>query len=168
MPRKRPKPRQSRCDSATVQLRIQEVLQLILDGAAEWDIREYVAEKCKTGEAPWKVKRSLAYRTVGHYITAARKRIVESSIAADPDALKKHLAQRQSLYARSVNAGDMRTALAVLDSLDTLLDHFPEKKVGVRNTGKVEIELVDDNSFYGNEDRLATPPPDAPSSPGTD
>lgn len=163
--KKRKPPKQSRCDSATVELRIQEVLQIILDGAQEWSIRDYVAEKCKTGEAPWKVKRGLAYRTVGHYITDARRRIKAASIRGDVDRIDKTIAMRESLFARCVNAGDMSNARGVLNDINTLCDDYPAKKLDAKITGERPIRLIPHDDFYNNADRLEDSTPTPPSAP---
>ena len=39
--------------------------------------------------------------------------------------MRRHLAQRRNLYAKAVSAGDVRTALAVLDSEAKMLRLFP-------------------------------------------
>src|SRR5262249_18034132 len=55
-------------------------------------------------------------------------------------ALRRHLAQRRNLYARALNKGDERTALAVLADLAELQGLYPPK--GVRVTGKAGGPIV--------------------------
>jgi hypothetical protein len=54
MSRPRKKPKASR---AAVLLRVTEVLRIRLDGAAEWDVSEYVREQEQADGSPWKLAR---------------------------------------------------------------------------------------------------------------
>jgi hypothetical protein len=115
-----------------VQARVEDVLRIRLDGAEGWDVRRYVAEKEAAGEAPWTIaegSKPLSERQIRNYVTAADKLIDESCRKERKKRLRRHLAQRRSLYARSVNKGDERTALAVLRDLAELEGHYPPKKV---------------------------------------
>ena len=45
---------------------------------------------------------------------------------------RRHLAQRRNLYAKAVSQGDVRAALAVLDSEAKLLDLYPKPEDALR------------------------------------
>ncbi|HEX5272170.1 MAG TPA: hypothetical protein VFW33_16855 [Gemmataceae bacterium] len=110
------------------QLRVEDVLQIRLDGARHWDVRRYVAEKEAAGEQPWKVEeggKPLSERQIRRYIDRADEMIADSCRSSRKRLMRNHVAYRHNLYARAVNKGDERTALAVLDSLAKLQGLFP-------------------------------------------
>lgn len=134
---------------ATIEQRIQAILQIRLDGAEGWDVRQYVAEKEKAGEQPWKIEeggKSLSERQIRRYIHAADALVSESCRGSRTQAIRRHKAQRRSLYARAIQTGDLGTALAVLRDLATLQDLYPAKKVKNEHSGHVKIDNLDELS----------------------
>src|SRR5439155_9084172 len=104
-PGKKPKPApKPKASEAEVALRVGEVLRIRLDGAQFHDVVQYVAEK------GW----GLQERQVRNYIRRADDLLVEREDGSRKRTIARHLAQRQALFARAVNAADLRTALAVL------------------------------------------------------
>lgn len=104
--------------SHAVQLatRHEAVLQMLLVGARRADVLRYASEQ------GWNV----SSRTVENYIAAAHA-ILEAQADKDRDRVfRLHLAQRQELYARAVNSGDLRAALAVVKDTDELLGYYPQ------------------------------------------
>jgi hypothetical protein len=102
---------------AIVQLRVDEILAIRLDGAEFWDVREYAREKEQEDGSPWKLdegQKPLCDGQLWRYIARADKMIGESCRASRKKLLRRHLAQRRSLYAKSVSSGDFRAALACL------------------------------------------------------
>lgn len=99
--RKRKNPK---ADTAAVALRVEEVLRIRLDGGQFHDVVQYVAEK------EWGLKD----RQLRTYIRRADDLLVEQQDADRRRIIARHFAQRQTLYARAVNAADYRTALAIL------------------------------------------------------
>jgi hypothetical protein len=142
----------TRATSATLQQRIQAVLQIRLDGAEGWDVRQFVAEKEAAGEVPWTIPeggKPLSERQIRRYVEQADDLIAESCRTSRKQLIRRHLAQRRSLYARAVQAGDIRTALAVLNSLAELQNLFPAKRTEVTGPdgGPLQaatVELTDD------------------------
>lgn len=127
--------------------RIQAVLQIRLDGAEGWDVRLYVAEKEKAGEQPWKIEeggKPLSERQIRRYVQAADALVSESCRISRATAIRRHKAQRRSLYARAIQTGDLGTALAVLRDLATLQDLYPAKKVKNEHSGHVKIDNLDE------------------------
>ena len=110
MPRKKAeKPKTAKkpkSDTATVAKRVEEVLRIRIDGAAFHDVVLFASEN------GWEI----SDRQVTTYIQRADKLLVERQDKSRKKIIARHLAQRQALYARAVNAADYRTALAVLDS----------------------------------------------------
>jgi len=112
MKAKKPRP-----TNATVQLRIEEILRIRLDGAEIWDVREYVREKEHEAGSVWKLskgRKPLSDSQLWRYMAEADKLIAESCRASRKKLIRRHLAQRRNLFAKAVNAGDYRTALAVV------------------------------------------------------
>lgn len=177
MARKRKKRvEQDRASKAAYEARIDDVLQLILDGAGRRDIIRFASEKTtvqidKDGKEtkpsfPWITKHKLSSRQIDTYIADATEHMVTACKEADKNLIQRHRGRRESLYARAVNSGDLRTALAVIDSLGNLEGVFPTKKLDVTQTGEQTIHLIATDGFYGNADRLAStkaPPPPAAS-----
>src|SRR5437868_5416339 len=100
-----------------VRQRVDEILRIRLDGAEFWDVLQYITEKQAAFAAPWAIPeggKPLSERTVWWYIQQADRRVAESCKEGRKRALRRHLAQRRSLYARAVNTGDLSTALRVL------------------------------------------------------
>ncbi len=150
------KKKQDHANKATYELRVQSIVQVILDGAETWDIFQFVAEQQEAGEKPWKMGRAqkpIGERQIRNYIADANKRIIESSVKADADALRHHLSKRRNLYARAVNAGDINTALAVLRDTAALQDLYPAKKVTQEHSGELKIKIEADDDFYGKHGR---------------
>jgi len=96
--------------NTTVAQRIEEILRIRLDGAQFHDIVQYCAEK------GWGLKE----RQLRNYIRRADELLVERREKSRKRCLAMHLARREALYARAVNAADHRTALAVLTDLARL------------------------------------------------
>jgi len=102
---------------ATIRQRVEELLAIRLDGALFPDMRQYVAEKEAAGEAPWAIPeggKPVSERTLWRYIALTEKLMAESVKESRKKLLRRHLAQRMSLYAKAVSQGDVRAALAVL------------------------------------------------------
>lgn len=177
MPRKRTRKRltPNRASDATIELRVQAILQIILDGAESWDILQYVAQKQEAKEPPWN-DNPVKERQIREYITRAKERIVAAGAENDADLLRHHMAKRRNLYARAVQAGDNRTALAILSDMARLQDLYPAAKEKHEHTGELKIRIEADDDFYNNAERLAentgnrlaSPAPDAPPAPGTE
>jgi hypothetical protein len=116
---------------AQVEARVSEILRIRLDGAEIWDVREYVREKEQEDGSPWKLPegaKPLSDSQLWRYIARADKLIAESCRASRKKLLRRHLAQRRNLYARAVNAGDYRAALAAARDEAELLGLYPARR----------------------------------------
>jgi hypothetical protein len=115
---------------ATVRARVDDILRVILDGAQPWDVRQYVSERQAAGEPPWTLPdgaKPLSERQIRRYCDLADRRMARASRTQRRKLLREHIARRLSLYARAVNKGDERTALAVLQDLAKLQALYPSE-----------------------------------------
>jgi len=127
-----------RATDPIIQQRNEDVLRIRLDGAEGWDVRRYVAEMEAAGTAPWTIAeggKPLSERQIRYYVAAADKLIAESCRQSRKKLLRRHQAQRRNLYARCVNKGDERSALAVLRDLADLQGLYPPARVKAEHTG---------------------------------
>jgi hypothetical protein len=102
---------------ATIAKRVEEFVQIVLDGAEPHDLRLYVSERQADADSPWarpEGKRPLSDRQIRRYAARAEGVIAESCRTSRKKLLRRHLARRRNLYAKAVSAGDIRTALACL------------------------------------------------------
>lgn len=149
----------SKASKATVARRIEEVLQIRLDGAEGFQILQYVAEKQAAGEEPWTIPdggKPLAERTVWWYVAKADEVVKESYCkeAGRKRLLRLHKARRRNLYAKAVSMGDVRAALACLDSEAKLCGLF-EFELG-RMVEQLAKELAELKAMYGNSNAPKT------------
>lgn len=112
-------PRSGKADKATVALRVEAVLRLLIAGAQYHEIRQYATKQ------GWDVSE----RQVRRYIASANDQLAGLGEARRERLLDRHLVQRGNLYARAVQAGDLGTALRVLQDEAELLGMYPPKKV---------------------------------------
>ena len=114
-----------RSTSQEVQARVEEVLRIRLDGAELWDVRQYASEK------GWGV----SDRQLRRYIAAAAEMIAEAACVDRAALVSLHLAKRRALYARAVQAGELRTALSCAQDEAQLLGLYPAQKHEVAGQG---------------------------------
>jgi hypothetical protein len=111
-----------------VAARVGELLRITLDGAEDcWDWCEYVREKESDPASPWFVPeggKPLSYSQIRRYVAKVDRLIAESCRASRKKLFRRHLAKRRNLYAKAVSQGDVRAALAVLDSEAKLFGLF--------------------------------------------
>ncbi len=113
---------------ATVQRRIEELLRIRLDGAEFWDVREYAREKEAEEGSNWFLAEGanpLSDGQLRRYLVRVDALVQESCRASRKKLFREHLAKRRNLYAKAVSQGDVRAALAMLDSEAKLLDLYP-------------------------------------------
>jgi hypothetical protein len=124
-------------------LRVVDVLRIRLDGAKLWDVTEYVTEAEQADGSPWQLadgQTPLTKRQVARYVEKADAIIAESTRESRKRSIAKHLAQRANLYAKAVNAGDVRSALAVLRDEAELRGLYPPSRTQL--TGKDGAPLI--------------------------
>jgi hypothetical protein len=110
--------------------RVNDLVRVMLDGATvEWDIEGYVREQEREADSPWFVgegDQPLSYCQVRRYAQKAERKLAEASRTDRAKLFSRHLAQRRGLFQKAVAQGDIRAALAVLDSEARLLALFPQ------------------------------------------
>jgi hypothetical protein len=117
-----------RPDKALMRRRVEEVLRIRLDGAEFWDVCEFVREKESENGSAWHLaegEKPLSRASLRRYLTRADALIVESFRATRRRLRRRHLAQRNRLYAKAVAQGDLRAALAALKDEAELLGLYP-------------------------------------------
>jgi len=101
-----------------INARIEEILRIRLDGAQLHDIVQYAAEK------QWGVN----VRQLRTYINRADDLLVERQERKRSRLIARHIAMRESLAARSINAADYGTALRILSDLAKLQDLYTDSR----------------------------------------
>jgi hypothetical protein len=112
--------------------RVGELLRIRLDGAEWWDVLEFVrAEEAKEGSAfsPQGGKDPMSLSQIRRLTRKADVEIMQSGARNRKKLIRDHLAVRRNLYAKSVLAGDFRTALACKRDEAELLGLYPPKRV---------------------------------------
>jgi hypothetical protein len=111
--------------------RITDTLRIISAGGTIFDLRTYAAEN------QWNV----SDRTLHRYINQANKRIAQLVEKDRGKLLNKALVQRETLYARALESGDWRSALACLDSREKLLGLFPTRQAPAATSAVVQLNI---------------------------
>jgi hypothetical protein len=132
----------ARADKAQVARRIDDVLRIRLDGAEFWDVREFVREKEKEAGSAWFLAEGegpLSDGQIRRYQQRADRLMLASHERSRKKLFRRHLAQRRNLYARAATTGDLRVALACLESEAKLAGlALPDKVALTDPTGKKE------------------------------
>lgn len=134
-------PKGKKATNAVISQRVEEVLAIRIDGAQLHDIRRYASEN------GWGV----SDRQLERYIEKADTLLVERRQRKVSRLRAMHIARRESLYARALQAADYRTALAVLQDEAKLQElYFDEKQLRdvkrqVREVSARVKELVPDD-----------------------
>src|SRR5205807_2639399 len=135
-----------------VQKRVDEILTIRLQGAEWADIREYAADP----ERAWGVSDTQLRR----YIAAGDKLLADTLEKDRGKLVNRHHAQRRALYARAVNVGDLRTALAIVKDEAELLGLYPTgKDQHTKDVPLVTTIEVRESIVYTREEAQALVPP---------
>lgn len=133
---------------ATLQKRLEEILELRLSGATFFDARRYLAEKEAASEEPWSIPdggRPVSERTLWRYFQQTDRMIAESCRESRKRLLRWHRAKRNRLFSRCVEQADYRAALACLADEAKLLGLYPAAKselTGARGT-PIILQIVE-------------------------
>jgi hypothetical protein len=127
---------------ATIQQRVEEVLQVRLAGAEFWEIRQYASEK------EWDV----SDRQLWRYVKQSDAVLAEQLEQDRDKLLNRHLAQRRTIFARCMSTGDYRGALSAARDEAELLSLYPAKQTKVEHRGKdggpIEHEMKAHDSIF--------------------
>ena len=153
-----------KASKATVRARVEDLARVILDGATPWQIRQYVTDQEAAKAPPWTRPegcKGLSSRQIHRYCERADALIAESYETDREKLLRRHMAQRQNLYARALQKGDDRTALAVLRDQAELQGLYPAAKVKAEHTGakggpiEHQVNAQHEHHFDTDPDRMA-------------
>jgi hypothetical protein len=144
----------SKASKAQAALRVEDLAQVRLDGAFLFaQIREYVRTREQETGSPWtlaKDEEPLSDSQKRRYIRKADSLIAESFERKRGRLIHRHIGQRRSLFARAVTTGELRTALACLESEAALLGlqgfRLARPAGGPEKEGKVR--LAEAFAFY--------------------
>jgi hypothetical protein len=139
----------AKADKALAARRVDEILQIRLDGAQWWDVREYVREKEQEQGSAWYVApggKLLSDAMIRKYQEKADKIVQQSHEKSRKKLLRRHLAWRRHLYGKAVNAGDYRAALAAARDEAELLGLYPARGVEVHGNvgGAIALQIVEE------------------------
>jgi hypothetical protein len=123
-----------RATKAEVIKRVEEIFSIRQAGAGFHDVREWaVAQK-------WGVSDSQLYK----YMQSAADLMSESLEKDRPKLLDLHVARRRLLFARCIESGDWRAALAVIDSEARLLGLIaPTRVENVNPVPPVQLNITE-------------------------
>jgi uncharacterized Zn finger protein len=124
-----------RATKAEVAARVEEVLHARLNGAEFHDLQALAVEK------EWQVSDSQLWR----YVQAADQRIEKTFEPDRQKIFRRHVLQRRALYARALQDGDYRTALAVLRDEAELHGLYTRKvELSGAGGGPIKVEAMTD------------------------
>jgi hypothetical protein len=104
---------------AEVKRRVADIYGLVVDGLPHGQICRYVAANCS-----WKASE----RTICRYIALARELMTEQAKVGRKEVFAESLARKQRLYARASTANQLKTALAVQNSIDRMFGDFADQR----------------------------------------
>ncbi|HEX5269363.1 MAG TPA: hypothetical protein VFW33_02695 [Gemmataceae bacterium] len=117
-----------KANKALVEARVTELLRIRLDGAEFWDIREYVREKEQEDGSLWRLaegQKPLSDSQLWRYLARVDQAIAANGRASRRKLVRRHVAERRNLYAKAVEQGDIRAALACKRDEAELLSLYP-------------------------------------------
>src|SRR6516164_519550 len=106
-----------RATKRQIEERVNEILDMLLDGAQAFEIVRFVREQQAKKDSKWHVadgEKPLSDSQIRRYVVKAEMVISDSCRASRKRLYRRHLAQRRKLYARAVCQGDVKSALAVI------------------------------------------------------
>ena len=124
--------RRRKSTAAVVAGRVDEVLARRIDGASLAEIRAYA------GENRWGVSDSQLRK----YVAKADRVLRPRRGKTRKTVLALHLARRQSIFARALAAGELRTALASLVDEAKLLGLYPNVRALRRQLAELSARLT--------------------------
>jgi hypothetical protein len=99
--------------------RVADIYGLVVDGLPHGQICRYVAANCS-----WQASE----RTICRYIARARELMLEQAKVGRAEVFAESLARKQRLFARASTANQLKTALAVQNSIDRMFGDFANER----------------------------------------
>jgi hypothetical protein len=94
---------------------VADIFGVVVDGLSHGQICRYVA-----ANRSWQASE----RTIDSYIARARKLMLEQGRTDRKEIFAQSLARKQRLYTRAIMASQLKTALAVQDSIDRMCGNY--------------------------------------------
>ena len=138
-PKQGKRPGISRAEALRVEQRITDIVRIRLDGAQFYDVREFVREAEQEDGSPWKLgsrDKPLSDGQLRRYVRRADDRIQRIGKGKRSRLIHRHLARREHLYGKAVNAGDVGAALAILKDMAMLRGLYPQQTLKLKGSGK--------------------------------
>jgi hypothetical protein len=110
-----------RSSDATVQQRVEQIVELRLLGATLADVRRFASQQ----EPPWE----LSDRQLQRLMQKSNKEIARLTDRNVKHRFNLHVARREALYARAVAMNDFGTAARILRDLGELESLYPVRKI---------------------------------------
>jgi len=107
-----------RHNQTAINRRVADIYGLVVDGLPLAQISRYVAANCS-----WYA----SDRSLCRYIARARALMLEDAKVDRKETFAQSLARKQRLYARASVAGQLKTALAVQNSIDRMFGGFADQ-----------------------------------------
>ena len=120
-----------RHNQTAINRRVADIYGLVVDGLPVAQISRYVAANCS-----WHA----ADRSLCRHIARARALMLEDAKVTRKETFAESLARKQRLFARASVAGQLKTALAVQNSIDRMFGDF----AGTREEEMSELERFRD------------------------
>ena len=120
------KDRPYKSTNAEIELRVQTVIQMHLQGFSRIDIVRYAAKK-------WNV----ASRQTDEYLLKAKEGIKEIASGSKEEQIRTAIARFQDLYQKSYKNQDYKLCQVIQESINKLLGLNAESKLGITVSGSV-------------------------------
>jgi hypothetical protein len=117
-----------KANKALVEARVTELLRIRLAGAEFWDSREFVRGKEQEDGSLWKLaegQKPLSDSQLWRYLARVDQAIATNGRASRRKLVRRHVAERRNLFAKAVEQGDIRAALACKRDEAELLGLYP-------------------------------------------
>jgi hypothetical protein len=128
--------------------RVRCITTALLEGVSpDLDLVAWIREREADPASPFFVgvgdgSRPLSYAMCRRLVVRANDLIAKAAEGDREHLLAQHLAKRRRLYERAVQRGDVRAALAVLDSEANLLGLFPERAGLPGASGGMNLQIL--------------------------
>jgi hypothetical protein len=125
----------AKADKALSARRVHEILCIRLDGAQWWDVLQFVREKEREEGSAWFVPQGakpLSEAMIRKYQQRADALMLQAHGKSRQRLIRRHLAQRRHLYGKAVLAGEIDTALRVLQDEAKLAGLYPKPEDDLR------------------------------------
>jgi hypothetical protein len=122
-----------RSSGSQIRKRVADIYGLVVDGVPHAQIFRFVAANCS-----W----SASERTIESYIARAREQMLEDAKVARSEVFAESLARKERLFARASTGNQLKTALAVQNSIDRMFGDYAGEKGDLSDVDRFLEELL--------------------------